>query len=278
MTRRLIALLRTAYQAALTAVLVLSIALLPTCMIGGLPYRMDMIPSGQLNTELGIGSDERFAHVSVPEPGEGGGAEFFGEEKKLVGEPEITPVRHEAEPIGTAAARAAAERTYPVRDRRSGGPAVGRGVGPPGRTYTRDDGSERERRVARIEAERRANRDCDERLPGIRSLGGNRYAVSSAVVEHFTRDIGALKQIVGVRWYRSDDGRVEGFQVGNIRCGSPFTQVNILNGDVIHRINGKPVKSFMAAFQALRNVQRSQRVHVELSRRGDPQERHVLVE
>jgi len=66
--------------------------------------------------------------------------------------------------------------------------------------------------------------------------------------------------------------------VGNLRCGSPLTQLGIRNGDVVHRINGRPVRSLMAAMAALRSLRRNDRVHVELTRRGEPLQRFVRIQ
>lgn len=277
MVARLFRLLRTVYQATVTALIVLSAFMLPLCMSGGTLFRIDMIPSGQLQAEIGSGSDDRFAHVSLPAAGDPSGSrEYFGEERKLAGEYDVTPNRVDAAPIGTTAALSALKETYgPVR--RRGGPAAGYGVGGT-TTLPHDDGAEQAERAAGIAARRAANRKCDEPLAGIRHLGGDNYVVQRQVVEYFTSDIAAIQSVVGVRWYHDSGGKVEGFQVGNIRCGSPLDQLGIRNGDVVIRVDGKQVRSLMAAMGALRAVRRSERVRIDLIRKGSPFVRMVLID
>lgn len=285
MPAKIFRLIRTALQAAFTALMVLVIFLLPVCSMSGPSYRIDLMPADQLVGEIGAGASERFAHIALPPPaGDGGDAEtttkeYFGQERKIAGEGDIKPVRRDPEPIGTAAARAALEQTRPVSGGggRSGGVSAGRGVGLPRDNITYDDGSEQARRAERVAAERQARRNCDEPLAGIRHLGGDRYAVDAVIVEHYTSSLDAVRSIVAVRWYQGDNGRVEGFQMGNIRCGSPLDQLGLRNGDVVLRINGRQVRSLTAAFSALRRLRRSQNVHVELHRRGDRMERFVTI-
>ncbi|TVQ90389.1 MAG: PDZ domain-containing protein [Deltaproteobacteria bacterium] len=288
MIEKALRLIKTAAQAAATAFFLLFVFLLPICGIGGPGYRMDLVPAGQLAEEFGPGSGDRFAHVSLPPSGGGGGAgegpptEFFGEERKVAGEGKVTPIRRDPEPIGTAAARAALQEQRPTAGGGSsgwsgGGGAVGRGVGRVREGRTRDRGGEQARRAARAADARAAARDCDDPLDGIRHLGGERYAVDAVIVEHYTRSLDAVQGIVAVRWFRDANGQVEGFQVGNIRCGSPLDQLDIRNMDVILSINGRQVRSLAAAFGALRSMRRNQRVHVELLRRGEPQERFITI-
>jgi hypothetical protein len=274
---RVFRLLRTVYEATVTAVIVLSVFMLPLCMSGGTLFRIDMIPGGQLQAEIGSGSDERFAHISLPSAGDPEGSrEYFGEERRMAGQYDVTPNRIDAEPIGTTATLAAIEKSYGPVSRR-GGPAAGYGVGG-STTLPRDDGSEQAERAAGIAAQRAANRKCDEPLPGIRHLGGDNYAVQRQVVEYFSSDLAAVQRVVGVRWYHDSAGKVEGFQVGNIRCGSPLDQLGIRNGDVVVRIDGRQVRSLMAALGALRAVRRSERLRVDLIRKGAPFVRNVLID
>lgn len=275
-------LIRTAYEAAVTAAIVGAVFMLPLFMSVGTLFSLDMLGPTQIQLQIGSGSGERFAHIELPaggDPGGGGGGgapEYFGEEKKIAGEYDLTPQRADPEPIGTAAARAALERSYATPRARRGGPAAGYGVGSSTGTY-RDDGTEMRERGAAIAGRRDANRKCDEPLPGIRHLGGDNYAVERQIVDFFTSDVGAVQQVVGVRWYRDDRGRIEGFQVGNIRCGSPLDQLGIRNGDVVLRINGRPVRSLVAALGVLGKLHRNDRVHVEIDRRGKPVQRFVTI-
>jgi len=109
---------------------------------------------------------------------------------------------------------------------------------------------------------------CQDRVDGIDDIGEGHYRVERSVLDHYTRLNEALK-LAAVAWHRDERGKIDGFSVYRIRCGNPLAQVGLRNGDVIHSINGKRVRSIPHAILVVAKVKRKDRIHVIGSRRGE---------
>jgi hypothetical protein len=128
-----------------------------------------------------------------------------------------------------------------------------------------------------IAARRARNRPppCDSAVAGITQVAEGHFSVERAVLDHYTTLREALK-LAYVTWHKDDDGKIDGFSVYRIRCGNPLAQVGLRNGDVIHTINGKKIRSIPHAILVVAKVKRKDRIQVFGTRRGEPL--HIVAE
>ena len=70
-------------------------------------------------------------------------------------------------------------------------------------------------------------------------------------------------------WHRSADGKVDGFRIRRIRCGGVLHEAGLRNGDVVHTVNGKPVRTLPQALGAYRRLRKKRVLWLEVTRRGD---------
>lgn len=113
---------------------------------------------------------------------------------------------------------------------------------------------------------KRRRRPCVEGSDSIKALGDNRFAVERDLIDHYSGDLREASKLAMVHWYR-ESGEVIGFKVRRIRCGSVLFEAGFRNGDVIHRINGKPVTTIPQALFAYRKLRKKKRLNVEVTRR-----------
>lgn len=127
-------------------------------------------------------------------------------------------------------------------------------------------GSELSTQEARPPRSRR--RACQDNLHGITRLSETHYAVERALIDEYST-IKKAMSLAAVDWHRNERGKVDGFSVYGLRCGSPLTQVGLRSGDVVHKINGKKVRNILQALLVVNKVKRKDRIVVEASRRGE---------
>lgn len=105
--------------------------------------------------------------------------------------------------------------------------------------------------------------------PDIAAVGTDQYRVNRALVDHYTDNLREAARLAHVAWHRSEDGRVDGFRIRRIRCGSVLHDAGFRNGDVVHTVNGRPVRNLPQALGAYRRLRKKRRLWLEVSRNGD---------
>ena len=63
-------------------------------------------------------------------------------------------------------------------------------------------------------------------------------------------------------------GKPEGLIVSQIKSGSVFAKLGLMNGDIIANVNGKPMSSPEEAFQFYSSLKSGENVNIEITRRG----------
>jgi len=64
------------------------------------------------------------------------------------------------------------------------------------------------------------------------------------------------------------NGKPDGFKIYSIREGSVYDQAGLKNGDVVRKINGKPVDSPDKALEVYENLRTTNRVEIDVERKG----------
>jgi type II secretion system protein C len=105
--------------------------------------------------------------------------------------------------------------------------------------------------------------------PNVTDLGGNRYAVPRATVNHSLQNLSELfTQIRAVP--DIVNGRTLGFTVSEIEPGSLFDEMGIEDDDVITTINGQTLNDPAKAMQMLSGVRDQRSISVRVLREGKP--------
>lgn len=103
----------------------------------------------------------------------------------------------------------------------------------------------------------------------VRDLGGDRYLVAKAEVDHQLQNLSQVfTQMRAVPNLR--DGKTDGFRVFAIRRGSIFDRIGLQNNDVVQRINGVELTDPARAMGLLQELQSETRLSVDVLRGGAP--------
>jgi len=82
---------------------------------------------------------------------------------------------------------------------------------------------------------------------------GDHKIVDRSLLEHYTAHMDEIYKNIGIRDVKKG-GRIEGFRVSFVKRGSPFAKLGLRRGDVLKAVNGEPLTSYKAAFDAYRSV------------------------
>jgi hypothetical protein len=123
-------------------------------------------------------------------------------------------------------------------------------------------------RHVRKKQRRRKRRKCLEGTDDITEVGHNRYAVERDLVDYYAKNLEALSRLAWVKWHENEAGKVDGFEVRRVRCGSVLYEAGLRNGDVVHAVNGRRIRSLARAIPLWWHLRRRPVVHVRITR-GD---------
>ncbi len=116
---------------------------------------------------------------------------------------------------------------------------------------------------------RRKRRKCLDGTDDITEVGHNRYAVERDLVDYYAKDLEALSRLARVKWHEDEAGKVDGFEVRRVRCGSVLYEAGLRNGDVVHAVNGRRIRSLARAIPLWWQIRRRPVVHVRITRGDD---------
>lgn len=99
----------------------------------------------------------------------------------------------------------------------------------------------------------------------VRKVGENSFVMDRREVEGVLQDFNKLLTKVRVVPHFSE-GKPDGFKVFNIRPGSFFAQLGMVNGDIIKRVNGLEISGPEQALQMFTQLRDESQVTVDLER------------
>jgi len=99
----------------------------------------------------------------------------------------------------------------------------------------------------------------------VRKVGDNHYVMDRRKVEGVLQDFNKLLTQIRVVPHFAD-GKPDGFKIFNIRPGSLFAQLGMVNGDIIKRVNGLDITGPEQALQMFTQLRDESRVTVDLER------------
>jgi hypothetical protein len=103
---------------------------------------------------------------------------------------------------------------------------------------------------------------------GIVQLDDATWRIDSGILDYYVKHINQAQKLAWVGWDRGADGKVDGFKVKRMRCGSVLRQAGLENGDVIQAINGKSVHSIPTAISAYTKLRSKNVLRLTVSRDG----------
>jgi type II secretory pathway component PulC len=87
-------------------------------------------------------------------------------------------------------------------------------------------------------------------------------------VDSYAKHPKRLNELGWVSRHSTDDGKVDGFRLGGVRCGNDLHEAGLRSGDVVHSVNGKKVSSIPQALLAYGALRRASELRVEITRKG----------
>ena len=82
---------------------------------------------------------------------------------------------------------------------------------------------------------------------------GDHKIVDKSLLDHYTTHMDEIYKNIGIKDIKKD-GRIQGFRVTFVKRGSPFAKLGLRRGDVLKAVNGQPLTSYKAAFDAYKSV------------------------
>ena len=108
-------------------------------------------------------------------------------------------------------------------------------------------------------------RRCEEQTGAIQDQGDGVYVVERKLVDMYVSDLELAESLASVSWHRDEEGRVDGFRIRRIRCGTVLAQAGFLNGDVVHSVNGHKVRTIFGAIAAYRRLKHKDYLRVDVT-------------
>jgi type II secretion system protein C len=106
---------------------------------------------------------------------------------------------------------------------------------------------------------------------GVSADGDNNFTVDQSFLDGLLANPEALATQIRAVPHKGPDGNVDGYRLSGIRKGSPFEQIGVKNGDIIHSVNGKDLTSMGNAMDAYSSLGSEKSFSFEVTRRNQRQ-------
>ncbi len=82
---------------------------------------------------------------------------------------------------------------------------------------------------------------------------GDHKIIDRSLLEHYTKNMDEIYKNIGIKDVKKG-GKIEGFRVTFVKRGSPFAKLGLRRGDLLKAVNGQPLTSYKAAFDAYKST------------------------
>lgn len=106
-------------------------------------------------------------------------------------------------------------------------------------------------------------RHCEEATDDIAQLGEGSYQVARSLVDLYVNDLELAQELASVAWHRDEQGKIDGFRIRRIKCGNVLYQAGFRNGDVVHSVNGKKIRTIFGAISAYRKLKHKEQLRID---------------
>lgn len=133
------------------------------------------------------------------------------------------------------------------------------------------EGEAEETRTPRITGKRRRGRRCEpDTIPEIVKLATDRWRIRRELVQSYTKNFSKLNSLGWSRTHKGADGKPDGMMLGGVRCNNDLHRAGIRSGDVVHTVNGHPIRNLVQALAVYAKVRKDRVLRVNITRRGKP--------
>lgn len=108
-------------------------------------------------------------------------------------------------------------------------------------------------------------RRCAEPTADIRKVDDQSFEIARRLVDTYVNDLELAQTLAWVGWNRNAEGKIDGFRVKRIRCGSVLDQAGFRNNDVVHSVNGKKIRTVFGAIAAYRRLKNKEILRVDVT-------------
>ncbi len=106
---------------------------------------------------------------------------------------------------------------------------------------------------------------CEEPSEEIRMVEEGTFEIARSLVDLYVGDLEKAQRLAYVAWHRDEAGKIDGFRVRRIKCGSVLDQAGFRNGDVVHSVNGKKIRTVFGAIAAYRRLKNKEHLKVDVT-------------
>lgn len=100
---------------------------------------------------------------------------------------------------------------------------------------------------------------------------GNKFTIKKSLREEMLKDLGSLLTQAKATQIRNPDGSYS-FKISDIVAGSIYTQLNIEDGDIIQKINGRPIRNMNKVMSLFGKLDTLEKLRLTIKKRGKSQE------
>jgi len=94
---------------------------------------------------------------------------------------------------------------------------------------------------------------------------GDHKIVDRSLIDHYTKNMNDIYKNIGIRDIKKN-GKIDGFRITFVKRGTPFAKLGLRRGDVLKAVNGQPLDSYKAAFDAYKSVNDTQGLTLTIKR------------
>jgi general secretion pathway protein C len=91
--------------------------------------------------------------------------------------------------------------------------------------------------------------------------------VPKNLVKKYSTDFKAIWKDIAIKEIIKH-GKIAGFKIQSVKKGSAFAQLGLQKGDIIIEVNDKPIKTYKAAFDIYRNINKYRDLKIKILRNG----------
>lgn len=108
-------------------------------------------------------------------------------------------------------------------------------------------------------------RRCEEPTEDIQKIDDSTYDIARRLVDEYVSDLEKAQTLAYVAWHRNEEGKIDGFRIRRIKCGNVLDQAGFRNGDVVHSVNGKKIRTVFGAIAAYRRLKNKEHLKVDVT-------------
>jgi hypothetical protein len=106
---------------------------------------------------------------------------------------------------------------------------------------------------------------CEEPSEHIRMVDEGTFEIARSLVDLYVGDLEKAQSLAYVAWHRDEEGKIDGFRIRRIKCGNVLDQAGFRNGDVVHSVNGKKIRTVFGAIAAYRRLKNKEHLKVDVT-------------